>query len=310
MARIPFYLVTGFLGSGKTTLVSKVLERHSHERKIAVVQNEFSAGMADGDTLKRSGKEFSLLEINNGSVFCVCLLGSFVKSLQSFVDEHRPDLLLMEASGLSDPISIGEMLNSKELGSRLYLGHIWSIVDAVNFHSLAMNQTRIRHQVSVADTVLVNKCDLLPGADTTSIHNKIREMNPFASVADTSWCEVPLNLDPVPYGMAPVAVRQEALFAGLERSGRPDIGSEVVKESKAISREGLEAFLEEWAPRLWRIKGTVRLEGGGGMAVQSSFGDCRTGFLPGYEAPTELIGIGPDLDNKGFPDQFRRFLAG
>ena len=109
MSRIPFILVTGFLGSGKTTFLKRLLARYSGDGKIGIIQNEFAPGSVDGTELKQSGMPFEILEVNNGSVFCVCLLGSFIKSLRTFVEEYQPEALILEASGLSDPISIGEI---------------------------------------------------------------------------------------------------------------------------------------------------------------------------------------------------------
>jgi G3E family GTPase len=106
MAKIPFYLVTGFLGSGKTTLLKAYLEKYSDSRKIAIIQNEFAEVNIDSRELQRTGKSFDILEMNNGSVFCVCLLGDFVHSLHDFIQQHNPEVIILEASGLSDPISL------------------------------------------------------------------------------------------------------------------------------------------------------------------------------------------------------------
>lgn len=98
MAKIPFYLVTGFLGSGKTTLLKRYLDKYSDEKKIAVIQNEFAEINVDSRELRKTGKSFELLEMNNGSVFCVCLLGDFVSSLSDFILQHHPDMIVLEAS--------------------------------------------------------------------------------------------------------------------------------------------------------------------------------------------------------------------
>ena len=128
MIKIPFILVTGFLGSGKTTFLKKALSK-IHDRKIAVVQNEFAPANIDGIELKNEVGDFHLLEINNGSVFCVCLLSNFIASLSRFVDECQPDMVFMEASGLSDPIAIAQLFDDHALRDRLYLSGVWTIVD-------------------------------------------------------------------------------------------------------------------------------------------------------------------------------------
>src|SRR6056297_2750368 len=126
--KIPFFLITGFLGSGKTTLLKQVLNKHADNSKIAIIQNEFAPASIDGTDLKHTGKHFEILEINKGSVFCVCLLSDFINSLSCFVDEHQPDAVFLEASGLADPIAIIELLQSPKLRNKLYLAHSWCII--------------------------------------------------------------------------------------------------------------------------------------------------------------------------------------
>ena len=112
---IPFFLVTGFLGSGKTTFLKTIINNNINERKIAIIQNEFAPANIDGEDLKQLGKPFDILEINNGSVFCVCLLGEFITALKAFIETENPDLVILESSGLSDPIAISEILQSEKI---------------------------------------------------------------------------------------------------------------------------------------------------------------------------------------------------
>ena len=93
---IPLHLVTGFFGSGKTSFLKHYLRKFGSQRKIAVVQNEFSPSNIDGKELKLT-ESYEILEINNGSVFCVCLLGSFIDSLGAFIDDIQPDEIEVKA---------------------------------------------------------------------------------------------------------------------------------------------------------------------------------------------------------------------
>ena len=83
---IPLYLITGFLGSGKTSFLKYFLQQNEGKRgKLAVIQNEFSPVSIDGKEIQQMG-DYRILEVNIGSVFCVCLLGSFVSSLAAFFE--------------------------------------------------------------------------------------------------------------------------------------------------------------------------------------------------------------------------------
>lgn len=108
----PFYIVTGWLGSGKTTLLKKILTKFGNTKRIAVIQNEFAPSGVDGHELKNTGKPFQLIEINNGSVFCVCQLDNFMGVLEKLTNEYKPEAIYLESSGLADPISIAEILQS------------------------------------------------------------------------------------------------------------------------------------------------------------------------------------------------------
>ncbi len=306
MSKIPFYLVTGFLGSGKTTFLKRFIDRYSDSCRVGIIQNEFAPGSIDGPELKSSGKPFEILEINNGSVFCVCLLGSFVKSLSSFVEEHHPDVLILEASGLSDPISIGEMLQGPELSDKLYLSHIWSLVDASSFEKLAKNLPRIQHQVRVADTVVINKTDL-KGGNLEEINQWVRYLNPFASIEATSFCRIDMDFESAEGDADPVALRGKEPVFTMPGSGRPDFGAYVIKSTKTISLENLEAFLREVSPESIRIKGFVYLENEKMIAIQSCFGDTRMEYLKDYSGPTEIIGVGPGENLNNFVERFSYF---
>ena len=118
---IPLNLINGFLGSGKTTFLLHYLDTFAGGRKIGVIQNEFSPAGIDGELITRQGKAYRLLEVNNGSVFCVCLLGGFINSLSSFIDDYAPDEIIMEASGMSDPSLSDRYFNHQNLKTRYFL---------------------------------------------------------------------------------------------------------------------------------------------------------------------------------------------
>lgn len=112
---ISFYLVTGFLGSGKTTFLKDILHTYSHKKRIAIIQNEFAPSGVDGNELNQSGYPFKLVEVNNGSVFCVCMLGNFIKSIENLIRDFHPEMIFPEASGLADPVNIIELLQKNNI---------------------------------------------------------------------------------------------------------------------------------------------------------------------------------------------------
>ena len=103
------YLITGFLGSGKTTFIKNIIKALSNKR-IYLIINEFGKEGIDGSLLKELGS--TIAEINNGSIFCVCRINQFEESLDAAVDD-KPDIILAEASGLSDPTNIRKIIAAR-----------------------------------------------------------------------------------------------------------------------------------------------------------------------------------------------------
>ncbi len=305
LKKTPFILVTGFLGSGKTSLLLDLVRKYSNRMRIAIVQNEFSPGHVDGFTLKQSDKPFELLEINNGSVFCACLLGDFITRLAPFIEKHHPGLILLEASGLADPVSLGQVLQAPELSDKIYLAGSWCLVDALNFHRIIAAVSRARHQVRIADIVWINKTDLINHTD--DIREKILELNPFARIIETTFgstdsfditeltTEVCLPCE----SGDPVA--ESSMSPASE--GRPSLGSCVVRSTRYFHETLVREFIAEHSLHLHRIKGYIRIDESDTMAIQTVFTDISIKIISGYDGPCELIAIGPDLNNREFSKQ-------
>ena len=125
------YVLTGFLGSGKTTILLKLLEQLKGHR-VGVIQNEFGKLSIDGEIL-RDG-DIKMVELNRGSIFCTCLKLSFVQGLAEMAKQNL-EYLFVESSGWGDPSNLEEILAAaKELAGDVFdfQGAI-CLVDAVNF---------------------------------------------------------------------------------------------------------------------------------------------------------------------------------
>jgi len=290
-------LVTGFLGSGKTTLIKKIIERYADSKKIAIIQNEYADVNIDSRELKQTGKSFELLEMNNGSVFCVCLLGSFIHSLADFIHQHQPDLIILEASGLSDPITISQIISSSALRNMIWLAHSYIIVDALNFQKTIERVGRNTQQIRVADTIVMNKCDLAVES-LSEIRRKLLIINPFAKIVETSFCKIELSEESAFH--FPVSIMGNGQ---KDSSGRPDIGSVVIKCTKAVSSENLDYFIRKYSLITYRMKGYINTVNGP-MAVQASFEHIEIKPVPDNPYHTEMVIIGPEIDQKILQQEF------
>jgi G3E family GTPase len=294
--KIPFHIISGFLGSGKTTFLKRIIEKYASETKIGIIQNEFAPANIDGAELRKSGKDFNLLEINNGSVFCVCLLGDFVRSLEKFIDEVQPEVLIIEASGLSDTTSIAEVVSAGSLAEKIYLASNWCIVDAQNFSKVGLMKQRVFHQLRMADVVVINKTDLIK-TGTEQIRAEIKKSNPFAEIRETTFCDINLEL-----GNSAI---NKFYFGELKTMSRPEVNSMVIKTGRKISGSSLQLFLNDWASKAYRIKGFANLKEGKTVAVQCTFDSVEIIEIANDFHPTELIAISDQFKLKEWNAAFK-----
>lgn len=258
MKRIPLILVTGFLGSGKTTLLERLLQHYSPSMRIAIVQNEFAETGVDGNQLKDSAWRFELMEINTGSVFCVCLFAGFRESLNYMIEERHPDMVILEATGLADPIAVGELFNNHPY---IYLSQVLTVIDARNYSKMAAMARCVNNQVRVADRILINKCDLANNLD--HIEQQLRELNPFAEIVKTTFCDLDRFeiLEPHRNHCS------QSVPSGLTTRDT-SIVSQVFRTRVKINRQRLDQFLKTIPPQTLRLKGYVLLDDSQAIIVQ------------------------------------------
>ncbi|HYW94584.1 MAG TPA: CobW family GTP-binding protein [Bacteroidales bacterium] len=292
---IPLHLVTGFLGSGKTSFLKHYLDAFSGVRKIGVIQNEFSSAGIDGAIIRQNKGVYQMMEVNNGSVFCVCLLGGFIDSLSTFVDDNQPDEIIMEASGLSDPVSIGQIFQAEKLRDKVYLGYSWTILDAKNFEKISPILSILEHQIRMADTVVINKCDLAEIDDDSGIVATVKKTNPFARIINSSFGRIRFEEGRNVFKIFPVPKDRN--------SYRPDIRSVVIKSSRTIPLEKLREFIDSEKENFIRCKGFVNIGKSQKVLVQSTFEDYSFEQVDYFPGVTEIIAIG----NFGEVDYTRKF---
>jgi G3E family GTPase len=304
MAPIPFYLVTGFLGSGKTTLLKQIIDNNDQERKIAVIQNEFAPANIDGIELKDLNKPFHILEINNGSVFCVCLLGDFISALKIFIEEEQPDVVILESSGLADPIAITEILQTNMINKLVYLAACWCIVDIVNFKRMQSMLTRVKHQITIADYLILNKTDQAGSDMIEAVKEQVSSINALAEIIEASYC----NIDPgIFFNSSNVNKNQNRADNILEEScGKPMINARVFKSSKKIGVHNLKKIIRKYIHYTQRIKGYVLLEDNTVASVQTVFNKVDIKIMKEKTGNTALILMGESFNLSEFSKDFRQ----
>ncbi len=248
------YVVTGFLGAGKTTLMNNLLQVFS-DRRVALIVNEFGAQGVDGELLERDGMRIT--EIVNGSIFCVCRSDMFVDALVKALG-YDIEYLLVETSGLSDPLYVNKILDTvRELSGQEYdyRGCI-TVVDAANFLKVLKTAVPIRSQIEQADLILLNKADLADSEQIESIKREIEGINPGVPVMKTKYCRIEkVWLDGLPSdkkGNLVRAVRKKVI--GTRKF--------LINVDRAYPRDMMIKWAKKAIKSVYRIKGFVKLEEG------------------------------------------------
>ncbi|WMJ22228.1 GTP-binding protein [Paludicola sp. MB14-C6] len=180
------YLITGFLGAGKTTFLKKFVRMQS-AHKMRVIVNEFGKEGVDGQLLKEL--PIVIDEINNGSIFCSCRLEQFETVLVHALKE-KPELIIIEASGLSDPTNIRKILSQKDKYNDVKLLGSICIVDAINFKKVISTARVCKKQLSVSDLVIINKSDIATPEDIELTNKLIHDLYPHIITHLTSFGEI------------------------------------------------------------------------------------------------------------------------
>jgi len=301
---IQFHLITGFLGSGKTTFLSNILRELAPECKVAVIQNEFAPTGVDGKELKQNADGFELVEINNGSVFCVCQLGSFQQTMQKLINAYNPQHIFLEASGLSDPISIVELLQSYELKDKVALGQIISLVDAPNFFKGLSGLPRFKHQLMIADTIIINKTDLSDTSTLKQIETEIKALNSFAQIYLSEYANVKWEICLSNKNNGQAAER----YVGIESEGRPDIHTCVLRTHDKIALDQLNLFIKEIQTNCIRIKGFMNLSDGKVISIHCVYDEFELKVLENYKGPSELIVFSEVINLKELRTKFKSYV--
>lgn len=246
---VEFYLVTGFLGAGKTTFLKNFV-RLLAPRRLRLIVNEYGKVGVDGELLREIGAVMD--EINNGSIFCSCRLDKFEEVLDDVLLDP-PEAVVVEASGLSDPTAIRRILGAEKYAAFDYKGAV-CIVDAQNFHKVYETARVCPKQLSVSDVVLVNKTDAAPPERVRAAVAAIRERYPDAVVHETSYGRVD------PAWMRDLGRVRGGDGAVHDRDLTLQKYTVAVKE--AMTRQQMESFLKMFIEDTYRLKGFVRLADG------------------------------------------------
>lgn len=255
MPPIKLFLLTGFLGAGKTTLIKNLLDQFC-EYRCGVLENDFGEVNIDSIVIsqRKSNQPFELMEITNGSIFCSCRHDLFIEAL--FQLAQKPiDILFIESSGLGDPTPILQdlIIVDHKIGPRFQLERIICVIDALNFEDLVEVTPIIERQIKQAHVILLNKIDMQSLEKVNVIEKRIKEINSLCQIFKVTYSKITKTM----------ILESENMFSNLNGSdglNKPEnrpvnmtLNSDAIFSKKEISE-----FLTQISPFLFRIKGFVQ----------------------------------------------------
>ena len=220
ISKIPTTIITGFLGAGKTTLIRHMLQ-NAQGRRIALIINEFGDLGVDGDILKGCGdetcREEDVMELSNGCICCT-VADDFIPTMEKLLArEDRPDHIVIETSGLALPQPLVRAFNWPGISTQVTVDGVVTVVDGKAVtegrfaHSVAAVDAQrqldenldhetplselFEDQIACADMIVVNKTDLLEGAEAEALVGTLRDSSRSGvQVVTTSMGKLPVDV--------------------------------------------------------------------------------------------------------------------
>ena len=293
-------VITGFLGSGKTSFLQNFIEfENQANRFVGVIQNEIGKIGLDARLLDY---DYSIVEIDEGCV-CCSLSGQLRAAVSSLLKKSIPDIILLETTGVANPFNLLSELD--ELKDIIEFESIITVVDAKNCIQHFEEYKIFKDQIRAADTILLNKVDLVTPKELQEVENLLKEHNKCAHILKTTNCEINPT---VVSNYAKLISASSSLISSefteespIFRTHLMDNLSSVKKEMpNAINRENFIKHLKSIDNDIIRIKGIVQFSDSKEQSliqfVNKTFDISQLDTQVSRE--NFLIYIGKDMDNK------------
>src|ERR1041385_8269601 len=178
--RVPVTVLTGFLGSGKTTVLNHILAGKG-KRRIAVIENEFGEVPIDNDLVITAKEE--LFELSDGCMCCT-VRADLIRIMEALGKRAGDfDHVILETTGLADPAPVAQTFFVEDgIKKTARLDNVVTVVDARNVLRHIDESRACLDQIAFADTILLNKCDLATATELAQVEERIRSINSIARI--------------------------------------------------------------------------------------------------------------------------------
>lgn len=297
------FIITGFLGVGKTTMLINSVKKHFNDRKIAIVVNEFGDIGVDGNILSNVYSE--VLEISEGCICCQ-LAQEFESGVLEIIHKYNPEIIFVETSGASEPFPI--FLSLQNLG--ITVEGVICVVDSKNFDAYKENSTA-RYQLGGSNIIVLNKTDLVTDAELEAVAKDVIQIKEEYNIKNNLTGKTIFNnyiVEKAEQGL----VNQKAFegvykieeIVGLakdykhhDHAAKDSITQKVAYIKEGIEFKDIDNLLKALPGCIYRVKGVVKTKDvPNPIFINYSFGDVSFEELPEYKEQSILIFIGEALD--------------
>ncbi|MFP5115065.1 CobW family GTP-binding protein [Bacillaceae bacterium C204] len=252
MKKAEVYILSGFLGSGKTSLLKRLLaDEHRTGRKTAVMMNELGQVSIDSDVVDEG--DVTLKELLGGCI-CCSIQDKLEAQLQGLLIEDEPEVIYIETTGAAHPVEVLDAILSPLFADKLIIKGIITTVDGTRWMDRKLLspqlQQLILEQVRHADFIIVNKMNELKENEQAKITFEIQSINPNARCLLTNFSQVSIE-------------QLRNLSISVEKVAQPsrlNLTTFVFQFKSAISQTAFEDFLKHLPDTIYRIKGYLKFD--------------------------------------------------
>jgi G3E family GTPase len=300
-------LLFGFLGSGKTTLARRLLDRPKLTEKTAIIVNEFGDVGIDGAILE--GGNVDMIELTSGCLCCT-LKGSLLNAVEELAGRAGARRIIVEATGVAQPEELLETFADPSLKGRYDIGPVVTVVDSPKYARLVdILGEFYRAQVENADLIVLNKTDLASANTLESARAAVAQINPRADIYFAERCDV--DLDALLNGPSSQAARAYGAdrFMDHDHEHHDHDHRHAPAESFVLDAEGnaarsaIEAFFCGLPDNVWRAKGFMDV-GGRFSLIQYAMGNLEIQEA-GARPMRNMVFIGRSMNKEEIADRFR-----
>jgi len=311
--KVPFTILTGFLGAGKTTVLNRILTAAGN-RRIAVLVNELGKIAIDGKLILSKGGD--VLELAGGCVCCkVDIKNDLWDGIADVIERSAPEHVILETTGIAEPGAIldGFRYLPEEQQHLVEPYGIIAVVEAEAGPRALREREEAREQVLCADRLLLSKLDIATAEQATALHESLDTLNPHAERAS-----FPEGVSES-HALISWILQREVMREAKPHSHNHSSGQLVAVsfcEAAPLLADRLTALIDRYRAQLYRVKGFVHVAGDPRKAYLELAGD-RVSLTFGEPWPdsvlkreSELVFIGDELDEATLRRQLWACRAG